>query len=74
MHAYILESYGSPEGARPVDVRRLCPATRHSRRRAAGLNPVYFKFRQGKLRAVKQPKSPFVLGNELAGEVVVEMR
>jgi alcohol dehydrogenase len=38
--------------------------------RAAGLNPVDFKFRQGKLRAISRPKLPFVLGNELAGEVV----
>ena len=38
--------------------------------RAAGLNPVDFKFRQGKLRAILRPKLPLVLGNELAGEVI----
>src|SRR6266581_5050224 len=38
--------------------------------RAAGLNPVDFKFRQGKLRAIQRPKLPFVMGNELAGEVI----
>jgi alcohol dehydrogenase len=38
--------------------------------RAAGLNPVDFKFRQGKLRAILRPRLPFVLGNELAGEVI----
>jgi alcohol dehydrogenase len=38
--------------------------------RAAGLNPVDFKFRQGKFRAIQRPKLPFVLGNELAGEVI----
>jgi alcohol dehydrogenase len=38
--------------------------------RAAGLNPVDFKFRQGKLRTILRPKLPFVLGNELAGEVI----
>ena len=38
--------------------------------RAAGLNPVDFKFRQGKLRAIQRPKLPLVLGNELAGEVI----
>jgi len=37
---------------------------------AAGLNPVDFKFRQGKLRAILRPNLPFVLGNELAGEVI----
>jgi alcohol dehydrogenase len=34
------------------------------------LNPVDFKFRQGKLRVIHRPRLPFVLGNELAGEVV----
>ena len=38
--------------------------------RAAGLNPVDFKFQQGKLRAIHRPKLPFALGNELAGEVI----
>ena len=38
--------------------------------RAAGLNPVDFKFRQGMLRAIQRPRLPFVLGNELAGEVI----
>jgi NADPH:quinone reductase-like Zn-dependent oxidoreductase len=38
--------------------------------RAAGLNPVDFKFREGKLRAIMRPRLPFVLGNELAGEIV----
>src|SRR5205807_4758336 len=36
----------------------------------AGLNPVDFKFREGKLRAIHRPTLPFVLGNELAGEVI----
>ena len=72
MRAYILEHYGGPEGARLADVPTPAPGSRdilvdvH----AAGLNPVDFKFRQGKLRPVLRPKLPFVLGNELAGEVV----
>jgi NADPH:quinone reductase-like Zn-dependent oxidoreductase len=72
MRAYVLNHYGGPEGARLMDVP--APAKRphdvlvgvH----AAGLNPVDFKFRQGKLRGILRPKLPFVLGNELAGEVV----
>jgi NADPH:quinone reductase-like Zn-dependent oxidoreductase len=72
MRAYVLERYGGPEGARLTDV----PAPRPGPRdilvavRAAGLNPVDFKFRQGKLRAIHRPRLPFVLGNELAGEVI----
>ncbi len=42
--------------------------------RAAGLNPVDFKFRQGKLRAILRPKLPLALGNELAGEVIAAGR
>ena len=38
--------------------------------RAAGLNPVDFKFRQGMLRPIWRPKLPFALGNELAGVAV----
>jgi NADPH:quinone reductase-like Zn-dependent oxidoreductase len=34
------------------------------------VNPVDFKFRQGKLRVILRPKLPFVLGNDLAGEVI----
>lgn len=72
MRAYILKHYGGPEGSRLVDV----PAPAQGPRdilvevRAAGLNPVDFKFRQGKLRAILRPKLPFVLGKELAGEVI----
>jgi alcohol dehydrogenase len=72
MRGYVLKHYGGPEGAQLMDVP--APAMR-SRDilvdvRAAGLNPVDFKFRQGKLRAILRPKLPFVLGNELAGEVI----
>ena len=72
MRAYVLKHYGGPEGAQLMDVPP--PATRPRdilvAVRAAGLNPVDFKFRQGKLRAILRPKLPFVLGNELAGEVI----
>lgn len=72
MRAYVLEHYGGPEGSRLADVPAPTPGPRDILVdvRAAGLNPVDFKFRQGKLRAIQRPKLPFVLGNELAGEII----
>ena len=72
MRAYVLKHYGGPEGALLMDVPAPTPRPRDIlvEVRAAGLNPVDFKFRQGKLRAILRPKLPFVLGNEFAGEVI----
>lgn len=72
MRAYVLKQYGGPEGAQLMDIPAPTPGPRDILVdvRAAGLNPVDFKFRQGKLRAIQRPKLPFVLGNELAGEVI----
>ncbi|MGX8010206.1 NADP-dependent oxidoreductase [Mesorhizobium sp. ORM8.1] len=72
MRAYVLYRYGGPEGSSLTDA----PAPAHGRKdilvevRAAGLNPVDFKFRQGKLRAIHRPKLPIVLGSEFAGKVI----
>jgi NADPH:quinone reductase-like Zn-dependent oxidoreductase len=72
MRAYVLKHYGGPEGSELMDVPAPAPGPRDLLVgvRAAGLNPVDFKFRQGKLRAILRPTLPFVLGNELAGEVI----
>jgi alcohol dehydrogenase len=72
MRAYVLKHYGGPEGSELMDVPAPAPGPRDIlvEVRAAGLNPVDFKFRQGKLRAIHRPKLPLVLGNELAGEVI----
>jgi NADPH:quinone reductase-like Zn-dependent oxidoreductase len=72
MRAYVLKHYGGAEGSLLMDVPVPTPGPRDIRVvvRAAGLNPVDFKFRQGKLRVILRPKLPFVLGNELAGEVI----
>ena len=72
MRAYVLKHYGGPEGSLIMNVPAPAPRPRDLlvEVQAAGLNPVDFKFRQGKLRAILRPKLPFVLGNELAGEVI----
>src|ERR1700731_1048150 len=72
MRGYVLKYYGGPEGALLMDVPAHTPRPRDILVdiRAAGRNPVDFKFRQGKLRAILRPKLPLLLGNELAGEVV----
>jgi NADPH:quinone reductase-like Zn-dependent oxidoreductase len=72
MRAYVLKHYGGPEGSLLMDVPAPAPRPRDIlvEVRAAGLNPVDFKFRQGKLRVILRPKLPFVLGNELAGKVI----
>jgi NADPH:quinone reductase-like Zn-dependent oxidoreductase len=72
MRAYVLKRYGDAEGSRLMDVPPPTPRPRDIlvQVRSAGLNPVDFKFREGKLRAILRPKLPFVLGNELAGEVI----
>jgi len=72
MRAYVLDRYGGPEGARLTDVPAPTPGPSDIlvAVRAAGLNPVDYKFREGKLRAIQRPKLPFVLGNEFAGEVI----
>jgi alcohol dehydrogenase len=72
MRAYVLDRYGDAAGSRLTDVPAPVPGPGDIlvNVRAAGLNPVDFKFRQGKLRPIYRPKLPFILGNELAGEVV----
>jgi NADPH:quinone reductase-like Zn-dependent oxidoreductase len=72
MRAYVLKAYGGPQGAQLSDVPAPVPGPRDIllKVRAAGLNPVDYKFRQGKLRIIYRPKLPYVLGNELAGDVV----
>ena len=72
MRAYVLDRYGNADGSRLTDVPAPVPGPSDIlvNVRAAGLNPVDFKFRQGMLRVIYRPRLPFVLGNELAGEVV----
>ncbi|HVE87394.1 MAG TPA: NADP-dependent oxidoreductase [Myxococcales bacterium] len=71
MKAAAIDRYGGNEVVVVRDVPAPSPGpgqvlvTVH----AAGVNPVDFKIRGGKLRAVRKVKFPFILGNEVSGVV-----
>ncbi|MEO6064804.1 MAG: NADP-dependent oxidoreductase [Lysobacterales bacterium] len=71
MRAYVLERYGDAECARLTSAPLPRPAPNEVlvRVAAAGLNPVDYKIRAGKLRPVTRFPLPVVLGNELSGTV-----
>lgn len=72
MRAYVLRSFGGPGSAVLQQATEPAPGRTDLliQVRAAGLNPVDFKSRQGKLRPIVKVKLPAVMGNELAGDVV----
>lgn len=74
MKAFVFTRYGGPEAAELREVAKPSPGCGEVlvRVHAAGLNPVDFKTRQGKLRVVQRYPLPIVMENELAG--VVEQR
>ncbi len=72
MRAWVLTRYGGPEA---TELRDAIPVPVVQARQvlvqvcAAGLNPVDFKTRQGKLKVIRRYPLPAVLGNEIAGVV-----
>jgi NADPH:quinone reductase-like Zn-dependent oxidoreductase len=71
MRAFVLTRYGGPDAAELRDVPPL-EAGRGEVRidvKAAGLNPIDFKTREGKLRVIYRYPLPVVLGCELSGVV-----
>lgn len=71
MRALLLNRYGGPEAAALGTVPRPAPGAGELliRVHAAGLNPVDFKTREGKLKVIQRYSLPAVMGNELAGVV-----
>jgi alcohol dehydrogenase len=71
MKAFVLTGYGGPEAAELREVPQPRPKRGEVLVRvcAAGLNPVDFKTREGKLRVIQRYSLPVVMGNELAGVV-----
>lgn len=71
MRALVLTRYGTASATefRDVPVPEPGPRQVQVRVRAAGLNPLDFKIREGKLRPIRRYPLPIVMGNELAGTV-----
>lgn len=71
MKAFVLTRYGGAEATelRDMPVPTPGPGEVLIRVHAAGLNPVDFKIRDGKLKVVQGYRMPVVMGNELAGTV-----
>lgn len=72
MRAFVMTRYGGAEAAALRDgVPEPAAGPRQVlvRVRAAGLNPVDFKTREGKLKPIRRYPLPAVMGNEIAGTV-----
>lgn len=71
MRAYILTRYGDANAMELRDVPEPIPGCGEVliRVRAAGLNPVDYKIREGKLRLVNRLDLPQVAGSELSGVI-----
>ncbi|RPF72566.1 NADP-dependent oxidoreductase [Aurantiacibacter spongiae] len=71
MKAWTLTRYGGPDASAMREVKRPAPGPSEVlvRVKAAGLNPVDFKIRNGDLKPVLRFDLPVTMGNELAGIV-----
>lgn len=71
MRAAVLTGYGGVERLELREVRRPLPGAGQLlvRVQAAGVNPIDWKIRQGRLRLLLPARFPLVLGFDVAGEV-----
>lgn len=71
MLAYVLDRYGGPDSAALREVPAPTPGPNEVRIQveAAGLNPIDYKLRDGKLRPVVPLSLPQILGSEVSGTV-----
>jgi NADPH:quinone reductase-like Zn-dependent oxidoreductase len=72
MKAFVVERYGDADTVRAGDVPEPQMGTHDVliRIHAAGVNPLDLKIRNGDLKVILPFRTPFVLGNDLAGTVV----
>ncbi len=72
MKAFVVERYGDADTLRAGDMPdpQMGDGDVLVRIRAASVNPLDLKTRDGNLKAILPYRMPFVLGNDLAGEVV----
>jgi len=71
MRAVAIDRYGGNEQVKVLDLPSPVPGPTQVLIdvHAAGVNPVDFKIRGGKLKAVRKVTFPFILGNEVSGVV-----
>lgn len=71
MRALVIDRYGGPEVMRLADMPMpvVGPRDVRIRVRAASLNPIDYKLRQGKVKLVLRPRLPLILGCDVAGVV-----
>jgi len=71
MKAFVVERYGNNDGVRMADMPEPVPGAGEVlvRIHAASINPIDFKTREGKVKAILPYNLPFILGSDLAGVV-----
>jgi NADPH:quinone reductase-like Zn-dependent oxidoreductase len=69
MKAFVIDRFGGPLHVAEMPTPQPGPGDVLVQVHAASLNPVDFKIRDGKLKAVISYRLPLILGNDLSGVV-----